>query len=269
MHNDDIIVIGGGINGVSTAFHLAKAGAKVTLLEKDFIAAGPTGYSSAIIRQHYSNDVTAHMALKSLRVWQNFDDAVGGDCGYTKTGFLIAVQPQDIDGLKANIIFQQSFGINTQFVSSQDMREMVPHLDTTGLGGGAYEPDGGYCDPAAAANALAEATKRLGGKIRIDLAVEAIQTEGGHITGVQTPDGFISAEAVVLAAGPWSATFLNHLGVAVPITPARVKIALFQRPEGFSRHPVWADFIVQAYMRSETGGHMLVGSISPDDEPPD
>ena len=77
--NSDIIVLGGGINGVSITFHLAKHGARVTLLEKDFIAAGPTGMSSAIIRQHYSNPVTARMALKSLQVWQNFADVVGGD----------------------------------------------------------------------------------------------------------------------------------------------------------------------------------------------
>ncbi|NIS81393.1 MAG: FAD-dependent oxidoreductase, partial [Anaerolineales bacterium] len=83
----DIIIIGGGINGVSTAFHLAKHDANVTLLEKEFIAAGPTGRSSAIVRQHYSNPVTARMALKSTNVWMNFPEIVGGDAGYTNTGF--------------------------------------------------------------------------------------------------------------------------------------------------------------------------------------
>jgi sarcosine oxidase subunit beta len=70
MYTDDVVVIGGGINGVSTAFHLAKAGTEVTLIEKNFIAAGPTGYSSVNIRQQYSNAVTTRMALKSLRLWQ-------------------------------------------------------------------------------------------------------------------------------------------------------------------------------------------------------
>lgn len=89
----DVIIIGSGINGVSTAFHSAKQGASVTLLERRFIAGGPTGRSSAIVRQHYSNLVTARMALKSLHVWQNFPDVVSGDAGFTQTGFLIGVRP--------------------------------------------------------------------------------------------------------------------------------------------------------------------------------
>ena len=107
-NNNDVIIIGGGINGVSTAFHLAKQGASVTLVEKNFIAGGPTGYSSAIIRQHYSNEVTAKMALKSLHVWRDFDDVVGGECGYTQTGFLIAVAPKDVEGLKVS--WKRPFG---------------------------------------------------------------------------------------------------------------------------------------------------------------
>ena len=76
MTSTDVIIVGGGINGCSIAFNLAKAGLKVTLVERDFIASGPTGRSSAIIRQHYSNEVTARMALRSWQIWQNFDDAL-------------------------------------------------------------------------------------------------------------------------------------------------------------------------------------------------
>jgi sarcosine oxidase subunit beta len=75
----DVIVVGGGINGASIAFNLAQEGLQVTLIEKDFVAAGPTGCSSAIIRQHYSHEVTARMVLRSLHIFQNFDDVVGGD----------------------------------------------------------------------------------------------------------------------------------------------------------------------------------------------
>ena len=106
----DVIIIGGGINGASIANHLAKAGASVTLLEKDFIAGGPTGVSSANVRQHYSNPVTARMALDSIQVWQNFSEMIGGDSGFIQTGFLMGVRPEDVAGLKANIEMQRSLG---------------------------------------------------------------------------------------------------------------------------------------------------------------
>src|SRR5436309_11929890 len=88
----DVVVIGGGCNGASIAFHLAegKAG-RVVLLEKGALASGPTGRSTAIVRQHYSNQVTARMALDSLRVFQQWEDRVGGTCGFVRTGFLVGV----------------------------------------------------------------------------------------------------------------------------------------------------------------------------------
>ncbi len=266
MASSDVIIIGGGINGVSTAFHLAKAGVRVTLLEKTFIAGGPTGKSSAIVRQHYSNPVTARMALKSLRFWQNFTEITGGgDCGFTQTGFLIGVRPQDVDGLKQNIAMQQSVGIQTQFVTPEEMREIEPHLNPDELGGGAYEPESGYCAPAMAANGFAEAVKRLGGEIRTGVRVTAIRTEGGRATGVESTAGFFPAGAVVVAAGPWTPALLAPLGVDVPIIAARVKIGLFKRPAALDRHRVWGDFVTQIYLRPESGDLMLVGSLSPEE----
>ncbi|MCZ7667150.1 MAG: FAD-binding oxidoreductase [Chloroflexi bacterium] len=103
----DVIIIGGGIMGCSTAFQLAQRGVKVALLEKGAIGAGPTGKSSAIIRQHYSNELTARMAYHSLHVFQNFAEVVGGECGFTQCGFLIVVAEADKVGLEANVAMQQ------------------------------------------------------------------------------------------------------------------------------------------------------------------
>ena len=81
----DVIIIGGGIMGCSTALQLARRGMNVALLEKGVIGSGPTGKSSAIIRQHYSNEVTARMAHYSLQVFQDFENQVGDECGFTQT----------------------------------------------------------------------------------------------------------------------------------------------------------------------------------------
>ncbi len=264
--SSDVIVIGGGINGVSIAYHLAKRGASVTLLEKNFIGGGPSGLSSAIVRQHYSNPVTVRMALESLRTWQNFSDVVGGEAVFTQTGFLIGVRPKDVTGLQANIAMQRSLGIDTIFVTPQELQDLEPQSDISGLGGAAYEPESGYCDPVGAVTGFAKAAESLGTKVRSGIKVTDLKVEKKRIVGVETDHGHLSAGAVVVAAGPWSKFLLHKIGEELPIVTARVKVALYKRPQDFDRHRIWADLISQVYWRPETGGLTLVGSISPEEE---
>lgn len=264
-NHSDVIVIGGGINGVSIAFHLAKQHLKVTLLEKNFIASGPSGLSSAIVRQHYSNPVTIRMAHQSLQVWRNFSDAIGGDPDFTCTGFVVGVVPTDLDGLKANIELQKAEGVNTRFVPLEEISEIEPHMDTTGLGGAAYEPDSGYCDPAAAANGFAKAAIALGVKICSGVKANGFKIVNDKVVGVETNQGFLSTGTVVVACGPWTPNLLNTIGVELPIISARVKTVLYRLPDDLEQHRVWADFANQVYFRPETGNLMLVGSISPEE----
>ncbi|HSG14871.1 MAG TPA: FAD-dependent oxidoreductase, partial [Anaerolineae bacterium] len=112
--NYDAIIIGGGIMGCCSAYELGKRGLKVALFDKRAIGEGPTGQSSAIIRQHYSNELTARMALHSLRVFQRFDERVGGDSGFTQTGFVAIVDEKDRAGLEANMAMQRKVGINCE-----------------------------------------------------------------------------------------------------------------------------------------------------------
>lgn len=262
----DIVIIGGGINGVCTAFYLAQQSSNVTLVEKSFIAGGPTGLSSAIVRQHYSNQVTARMALDSLKVWQNFSEITGAEPVFTRENFMIGVRPEDIEGLKANIRMQQSAGINTKFVTIQEMLAIDPNIVLDGLGGGAFEPDSGYCDPAAASVGFAEAASRLGAEIKVGTIVTGFLLDHGKISGVETDQGKIFAEKVAIVAGPWSRDLLNKVGLNAEIKTARVKVVLYKRPPELPHHGIWADFISQIYLRPETGSLMMVGSISPEEE---
>ena len=258
----DVVVIGAGITGTSAAFQLAQRGLKVALVEKRFIAAGSTGKSSAIIRQHYSNQVTARMALYSLRVFQNFAEAVGGDAGFVTTGFVVLVDEKDRAGLNENIAMQQSVGVNTRFVSSDELRELEPGIAETRGIVGAYEPEGGYADPASAATSFAEAARKHGAVIYQDTRVTNVMMQGGRAVGVQTAQGEIHAAAVVNCANAWAPSIGRMVGVNLPIEASRHQVATFQRPRAHAQsHLTAADFVNQIYYRPEGALLTLVGSI--------
>jgi sarcosine oxidase, subunit beta len=260
----DAIIIGGGIMGCSTALELARRGMRVALLEKEQIGAGATGRSSAIIRQHYSNELTARMALHSLRVFQNFDEAVGGVCGFKATGFVALVRAQDQPGLEANIAMQRSVGIQTQLISSADLQALMPGLALDDVQAAAYEPESGHADPHLTVSAYAAAARRQGVEIHLHCPATGIRFEGDRVVGVETPGGFLSSPVVVNCAGPWGAQVARWAGYDLPINACRIQVAFFRRPPGYEReHPVVVDFVHASYLRSETGNLTLAGLVDP------
>src|SRR2546425_5033891 len=113
----DILIVGGGVMGTSIAHALAKRRVgKVMVLEKGFLGAGSSGKSGAIIRQHYSNRLTAAMAQWSLRVFEHFEDRVGGPAVFTRTGLVLVVGDKDRAGLEANLAMQRELGIDVRIV---------------------------------------------------------------------------------------------------------------------------------------------------------
>lgn len=262
----DAIIIGAGIMGCSTAFQLAKQGVRVAVFEKGYYGNGSTGHSSAVIRQHYSNELTARMALHSLRVFQNFDDAVGGDCGFVETGFLALASAKDMDGLAANVTMQKRIGINTDMISASDLRDLMPTLAASDLVSAAYEPEGGYADPNLTVTAFAQAAKRHGATFFLNTEVTNVRFSGGKVAGISTRTGEVDAPVVLNSAGPWGARVATMAGVDVPINACRVQVTFFRRPSVYAApHPVVADFVHATYFRAETGNLTLAGLIDPEE----
>jgi len=261
----DAIIIGAGIMGASTAYQLAQRGLRIALLEKDSIGAGSTGKSSAIIRQHYSNEITACMAYHSLQVFHNFKELVGGECSFVHTGFLVLTREEDLEGLRANIALQRRVGIETELLSVEEVRERWPFLETQDLVAAAYEPLSGYADPNLTLNSYVQAGRRLGVRLFQDTPATAIRLDSGKVLGVDTPRGAFDAPLVLNSAGPWGAGVAALVGVQVPINPCRVQVALFRRPRPGLEHPVVADFVNAVYWRTETGEQTLVGLIDPEE----
>jgi sarcosine oxidase subunit beta len=261
----DVVVVGGGVLGSSVAFHLAERGVGVTLIEKGSLAAGPTGRSCGIIRQHYSHPVTIRMALRSLRFFESFAERVGGSCDFRQTGYLVAAGPEHIDALRANVELQQSLGVNARVISVQELRELEPAVSTAGIVGAAYEPESGYADPYATTVALAERAEALGATLLTGTRVESIVVEGGSVRGVVTNEGRIDAGSVVLATGPWSPRLASKLGIDLPISARRVQVCLFRRVPGVVHDQVFIDSPLGVYTRPEGEDLMLVGSVDTDE----
>jgi len=258
----DVVVIGGGIMGTSSAFRLAERGLKVTLVEKTFLAGGSTGRSSAIVRQHYSNELTARMALYSLRLFQNFSEVVGGECGFRPIGFVVLASAKDREGLEANVAMQRGVGINTRLLSTEELREVAPGMAEADAVAAAYEPEGGYADPSLTVNSFGAAARQYGAVILQETEVTGVKMAGGRVQGVVTTRGEIAAGAVVNTAGPWGARVARLAGVEAPIQPCRVQVSFFTPPPDDKPAPhVFVDFPNVTYFRPETGGMTLVGSV--------
>ena len=260
----DAVVVGGGIMGCSTAFQLSKRGLSVAVVEKNAICTGSTGRSSAIVRQHYSNKLTARMALYGLRVFQNFDERVGGECGFEPRGFLVLVPMEDREGLESNVALQRGVGINTEVLQPEAVGELLPGANPSDLVAAAYEPESGYADPHLTTHSFADAAKRNGARFLLGTEVTGVCFEGGHVTGVDTSANSLSAPIVINCAGPWGARVAALAGLEVPVSSCRIQVGVFKRPaEAEAPHPVVLDFVHASYFRPETGGLTLVGLIDP------
>lgn len=263
-----VVVIGGGVTGVSIAYHLAKQGARdVVVLEKSFLASGATGKSSACVRQHYSTAETCRMVLKSLRFFERFEELTGGrPASFVRTGYLLGVDDRLRRQMEASVALQQSVGINTRLLSPDEMSELEPRLETEDLVAGCYEPDSGYADPSQTTQGFAGAARDLGVRIMEQALVLEILTRGDRIAAVKTSKGEIVSPIVVNAAGTWGDRIGRMAGLEIPMTVCRHKINFIAWPqEALRPHPLVYDFVTNIYTRPETGGLILVGSLDSDE----
>jgi sarcosine oxidase subunit beta len=260
----DIVIVGGGVIGVSIAHSLARRNAgRVVLLEKSYLGAGSSGKSGAIIRQHYSNRLTAAMAQKSLRIFEQFPTAVGGPPVFTHAGMVLVVNQRDRAGLEANVAMQQELGIKVQLVSPEELAEIDPNVRLAEDELAAFEAEAGYVEAVQVVASFAEAASQLGADIRQGVEVRAILSEGAKVVGVQTNEGIYHCKTIVLATGPWAAQLAERAGFQLPVQACRTQVALFRRPvDSRRRSPVYGDFAQGLYFKPTHGEMIHAGSIA-------
>lgn len=271
-YTSDVIIIGGGIHGASLAFHLAQKGVKSLVLEKKFLAAGATGRSSGIIRMHYDLEVESRLAWISFRYFREWGEVVGGSSGFTRTGFLQFVSPEEVELLRTNVRMHQAIGIPSLLIDREDVHRLAPYFYVEDIEQASYEPESGYADPSSCTAAFLNAARDRGTKLLQNCEVLGILLQGERIVGVQTNQGEFSAPVVVNAAGAWAREVGRMVGLDLPITSWRHDTMFIKRPSNIrADHPVAIDFPNSMYFRPETGGLTLVGleDGSPLGEDPD
>ena len=257
----DVIVVGAGVQGASLAFHLARRGAQVLVVERESVAAGATGRSSGFVRMHYDLESDVRLAWASLPYFQSWQDRVGaGDCGFVRTGFMQVMPDALADRVRANVEMQQGIGVNTRIADPAEIARLLPGAVTDDIGVAAYEPESGYADPSGTAAGFLAAARMHGARLIQGCRVNAVAVDGDAVVGVETDRGRFDAPAVVAVAGAWAADLAHTVGVVVPVEPWRHDTAFFGLPAGRSPDfPIVIDEVNQVYFRPEGSDMMLVG----------
>jgi sarcosine oxidase subunit beta len=256
----DVIIVGAGIQGASLAFHLTGRGVKPILLEKSFFGAGATGRSSGLVRMHYDVRQDSELAWVSFEYFRNWANVVGGESGFTRTGFVQIAAREHEDALRKNTAMNQEIGIPSFLITADDVKRLAPCFVTDDFDVAAYEPESGYADPSATTASLINAAKDRGARLVQDCAVTAILVESGRVKGVQSSQGDFFSPVVVNAAGPWADKLNAMVGLDLPLTTWRHDTMFVGPPKEIGpSHPVVIDFPNEMYFRPETGGLTLVG----------
>ena len=159
----DVVVVGAGVQGASLAFHLARRGARVAVVERASVGAGATGRSSGFVRMHYDLEIEARLAWLSFPYFRDWAERVGeGDAGFVRTGFLQLVPPEYADALRANVAAHRRIGIPAELVGPDEVARIVPGMVVDDVVVAAHEPESGYADPTGTAAGLVAAARRAG-----------------------------------------------------------------------------------------------------------
>lgn len=265
----DVVIIGGGVMGVSTAYHLATRGCrKVVLLEREpFLGSEATGKCAGGIRYQFSTEVNVKLSLLSLPMLARFEEELGQNIDLRWTGYLFLLDNHaDLATFRGNVAMQNRLGVPSQLLSREQVAGLVPLLYLEDIVGGAYHSGDGLADPGGVVQGYATGARRAGAQLFTGIAATEIHVQSGRVVGVGTADGTIATPAVVDAAGPWAGQVAALAGVDLPITAIRRQIVVTTLPGVPADFPFVIDFSRSLYFHREGQG-ILTGQSNPDEKP--
>jgi sarcosine oxidase subunit beta len=264
-----VVVVGGGIVGVASAYYLADRGADVTLFEKGSLGSGSTERSAGGIRAQFSTAVNVDLSLSSMAVWERFEAAFGVDIAYRRPGYLLLARAEETaERFREDVRMQNDRGVPSEVLDPAAARERCPGLREESFVAATYSPTDGFADPGLALRGYAAAADAAGATIRTKTPVTDVHRSAGRVVGVEADGERVAADYVVNAAGAWSARIAEMAGVDLPISPRRRQVLVVDPetpiPESV---PLTVDLDTGSYFRPERDGTALVGGHFAADDP--
>lgn len=260
-----VVVIGGGIMGCSTLYHLAKMGVgDAILLERNKLTSGTTWHSAAQVRALRNSRNLTRMIQYSVDLYSSLEDETGQSAGWIQKGSLsIATTSDRLIHIKRQEALAHAYGVEAQSITAGEAKERWPLMNADDVVGAVWSPDDGRVGPSDVCAALVKAARGLGAAIFEDTGVTGILTENGRVRGVETDQGVVACDAVALCAGLWSREVGAMAGADVPLLACEHFYLLTKPVDGVSGNlPTLSDHDSGLYIRDDSGG-LLAGCFEP------
>jgi sarcosine oxidase subunit beta len=265
-----IVIIGGGVMGASTAYHLARRGCReVVLLERGPIfGGGATSKCAGGIRYQFSTEINIRLSQLSLPMLERFEAEIGQAIDLRWPGYLFLLTHEaEIELFQRHVALQHRLGVPTEWLSGDEVRRWLPQLAAKDVLAATFHPGDGLADPHGVVNGYIRSARALGVKTFTDTPVSGIKVQAGRISGIQTGQGDIACAVVVNAAGPWSAQVSELAGAPLPVTPIRRQLlTTTPLPELPADFPVVIDLAHNIGFHREGEG-LLTGMSNPAEPP--
>jgi sarcosine oxidase subunit beta len=267
--NASVVIVGGGVMGLSTAYHLARAGVRhLVLVEQDEFGSGSTCKAAGGVRAQFSDAVNIELGLRSLKTFESFKQEFDQEIDLRQVGYLFLLdQSRYVEAFEQNVALQNELGVSSRMIDVAEARRLSPLIDTEGLLAAAWSPRDGHCTPESVVLGYARAARRAGARLIRGCSVTEIATDGTRITAAETSHGTIRTETVICAAGAWSKQVGDMVGVDLPVVPLRRQVLTTEPMAGLDPNtPFTIDFATSFYFHSEGPG-LLLGMSDPDEKP--
>jgi len=264
-----IVIVGGGIAGCSTAYHLSLMGERdVLLLEQGKLTCGTTWHAAGLVGQMRPNRNMTQMSKYGIELYSKLEAETGLATGWKQCGSVnVAATPERMRVLRKQASLARSFGVEVEVIDAQRAGELYPLLRTDDLQGGLWIPGDGKANPADLTMSLAKGARNRGVKVIEDIEVTGVLTENGRVTGVRTAQGDVRCEVLVNCAGQWARQFGRLAGVNVPLYSAEHFYIVTDRIAGVHPMlPVMRDPDGFIYYKEEVGG-LVMGGFEPQAKP--
>ena len=255
----DVVIVGGGVMGASTAFHLAEAGVSVVLVERDELACGSTVKAAGGVRANFSDELNIALGKRSLEAFEDFPRRPGQDIDLHQPGYLfVLTRPEDVALFEASVALQNSMGIASRMISPQEAKALSPYLNIDDVLAAAFSPRDGHCSPESVVLGYAAGARRHGARILTHTAVTGIDVVDGRITAVHTSAGSIATSAVIDCAGAWSPEIAAMVGLDLPVTPLKREIVVTDPLPGVPTDLAFTiDYATSFYYHREGAGLLM------------